>query len=87
MIIIKIIILYFIQIRHTDDFPSTGTRLVIIILAIIIIRIIIIIIIIIRLIIIIIIIIKLYFRHVYSPQIQTGRLISFLKPTRISSGT
>ena len=27
-IIIKIIILYFIQIRHTDDFPSTGTRLV-----------------------------------------------------------
>ena len=27
MIIIKIIILYFIQIRHTDDFPSTGTRL------------------------------------------------------------
>ena len=33
MIIIKIIILYFIQIRHTDDFPSTGTRLVIIIMA------------------------------------------------------
>ena len=31
MIIIKIIILYFIQIRHTDDFPSTGTRLVTII--------------------------------------------------------
>ena len=31
MIIIKTIILYFIQIRHTDDFPSTGTRLVIII--------------------------------------------------------
>ena len=31
MIIIKIIILYFIQIRHTDDFPSTGTRLVCII--------------------------------------------------------
>ena len=30
MIIIKIIILYFIQIRHTDDFPSTGTRLIII---------------------------------------------------------
>ena len=29
MIIIKIIILYFIQIRHTDEFPSTGTRLVI----------------------------------------------------------
>ena len=28
MIIIKIIILYFVQIRHTDDFPSTGTRLV-----------------------------------------------------------
>ena len=28
MIIIKIIILYFMQIRHTDDFPSTGTRLV-----------------------------------------------------------
>ena len=28
VIIIKIIILYFIQIRHTDDFPSTGTRLV-----------------------------------------------------------
>ena len=27
MIIIKIIILYFIQIRHTDDLPSTGTRL------------------------------------------------------------
>ena len=25
MIIIKINILYFIQIRHTDDFPSTGT--------------------------------------------------------------
>ena len=24
MIIIKIIILYFIQIRHTDDFPSTD---------------------------------------------------------------
>ena len=24
MIIIKIIILNFIQIRHTDDFPSTG---------------------------------------------------------------
>ena len=31
MIIIKIIILYFIQIRHTDDFPSTGTRLVVVI--------------------------------------------------------
>ena len=28
MIIIKIIMLYFIQIRHTGDFPSTGTRLV-----------------------------------------------------------
>ena len=28
MIIIKIITLRFIQIRHTDDFPSTGTRLV-----------------------------------------------------------
>ena len=28
MIVITIIILYFIQIRHTDDFPSTGTRLV-----------------------------------------------------------
>ena len=26
MIIINIIILYFIQITHTDDFPSTGTR-------------------------------------------------------------
>ena len=31
MIILKIIILYFIQIRHTDDFPSTVTRLVIVI--------------------------------------------------------
>ena len=30
MIIIKNIILYFIQIRHTDDFSSTGTRLVLI---------------------------------------------------------
>ena len=30
MIIIKNIILYFIQIRHTDDFPSTGTWLVVI---------------------------------------------------------
>ena len=29
MIIIQHIILYFIQITHTDDFPSTGTRLVI----------------------------------------------------------
>ena len=28
MIIINIIILYFIQIRHTDDFPPTGTLLV-----------------------------------------------------------
>ena len=28
MIIIKNIILYFIQIRHTADLPSTGTRLV-----------------------------------------------------------
>ena len=27
---IKIIILYFIQIRHTDDFPPSGTLLVII---------------------------------------------------------
>ena len=27
-IIINIISLYFIQITHTDDFPSTGTRLV-----------------------------------------------------------
>ena len=26
--IIKIIILYFMQITHTDDFPSTGTLLV-----------------------------------------------------------
>ena len=31
MIIIKIIILYFIQIRHTDDFPPTGTLLVVVI--------------------------------------------------------
>ena len=30
MIMIKIIILYSIQIRHTDDFPPTGTLLVII---------------------------------------------------------
>ena len=37
MIMIKIIILYFIQIRHTDDFPPTGTLLVIIIITIIII--------------------------------------------------
>ena len=28
MIIIKIIFLYFIEIAQTDDFPSTGTRLV-----------------------------------------------------------
>ena len=26
MIIIKIINIYFIQVRHTNDFPSTGTR-------------------------------------------------------------
>ena len=31
MMVIKIIILYFIQIRHIDDFPSTGTRLVLLI--------------------------------------------------------
>ena len=31
MIIMKIIILFVIKIRHTDDFPSTGTRLGIII--------------------------------------------------------
>ena len=30
MLIINIIILYFIQIAHTDDLHSTGTRLVII---------------------------------------------------------
>ena len=30
MIIIKIIILYFIQIRHTDAFPPTGTLLVLV---------------------------------------------------------
>ena len=30
MIIIKIIILYFIKIRNTDDFPPTGTLLVLI---------------------------------------------------------
>ena len=30
IIIIKIIILYFIQIRHTDDFPPMGTLLVLI---------------------------------------------------------
>ena len=34
MIILKNSILYFIKIRHTDDFPSTGTRLVIIIIII-----------------------------------------------------
>ena len=28
MILINIIILYFIQITHTDDFPSTGPHLV-----------------------------------------------------------
>ena len=28
MIVIKTIFLYFIEIAHTDDFPSTGTRLV-----------------------------------------------------------
>ena len=28
MILINIILLYFIEITHTDDFPSTGTRLV-----------------------------------------------------------
>ena len=32
LIIIKMIFLYFIEIAHTDDFPSTGTRLVNIIL-------------------------------------------------------
>ena len=31
MIIIKIIFLYFIDIANTDNFPSTGARLVIII--------------------------------------------------------
>ena len=31
MIINKIIFPYFIEIAHTDDFPSTGTRLVLII--------------------------------------------------------
>ena len=30
MIIIKIMFLYFIEIAHTDDFPSTSTRLVLI---------------------------------------------------------
>ena len=30
MIIIKIIILYFIQIRQTDDFPPTSTLLVVV---------------------------------------------------------
>ena len=33
LLIIKIIILYFIQIRHTDAFPPTGTLLVVIIIA------------------------------------------------------
>ena len=28
MIIIKIIFIYFIEIAHPDDFPSTGTRIV-----------------------------------------------------------
>ena len=32
MILINIILLYFIQITHTDDFPSTGTRLVLLML-------------------------------------------------------
>ena len=32
MITITIIILHFKQIRHTDDFPSTGNRLVLLIL-------------------------------------------------------
>ena len=31
MIIIKNIILFFLQIRHTDDFPSRGSQLVLII--------------------------------------------------------
>ena len=31
MVITRNVILYFIQIRHTDDFLSTGTRLVILI--------------------------------------------------------
>ena len=34
MVIIKIIILYIIQIRHTDDIPSTGARLVCIIISV-----------------------------------------------------
>ena len=34
LIMIKIIIVYFIQIRHTDDVPSTGTRLVVTILGV-----------------------------------------------------
>ena len=33
MIIIKIVFRYFIEIAHTDDFPSTGTRLVCIIMS------------------------------------------------------
>ena len=32
MIMITIIVLYFIQIRHADDFPSTGPLLVTIII-------------------------------------------------------
>ena len=36
MIIIKIIFLYFIEITHTNDFLSTGTRLVYLILCIVI---------------------------------------------------
>ena len=32
MMIIKIIILYFIQIRHTDNFPSTDIRLVLLLI-------------------------------------------------------
>ena len=38
MIIIKTIILYFIQIRHTDNFPSMGTRLEVSNVAIIVLR-------------------------------------------------
>ena len=34
IIIIKIIILYLIQIRHTDDFSQTGTRLVLLMITI-----------------------------------------------------
>ena len=32
IIIIKIVFQHFIEIAHTDDFPSTGTRLVVIII-------------------------------------------------------